>query len=228
MGPSDRESWLLKSFGDPASAPLPDAALREFASVLREERFAPGSTVVLPGETADRVWIVRSGTIAVTSEAHGRRICLELLHGGDVFGDDAAIVDGVHQHAASAVTDSVLFAIDAATLRELIGRHGAFAMRWCTSAARRLRQVKDRLADSTGGSLAERLASALLREADATNAVPLSQEMLADLLGVRRSSVNRILREFEGQGLVGLAYRRVDLVDLAALSRLAGRPHRSG
>ena len=47
---------------------------------------------------------------------------------------------------------------------------------------------------------------------------------VAALLGVRRPSLNKILREFERAGVVELSYRCVDIVDRPSLVRAAGRP----
>jgi CRP-like cAMP-binding protein len=56
------------------------------------------------------------------------------------------------------------------------------------------------------------------------NTVELYQQILAAMLGVRRPSLNKILREFEHRGLIGLGYRVID--DLAGLARAAGQPAR--
>ena len=51
-------------------------------------------------------------------------------------------------------------------------------------------------------------------------ALRLSQQDLADMLGVSRQSINKQLGRWEQQGLVRLSYGRVALLDGAALQRL--------
>jgi CRP-like cAMP-binding protein len=51
--------------------------------------------------------------------------------------------------------------------------------------------------------------------------IPLIQEELAALAGASRATVNRVLREAEGRGLVELGRGRTVLLDPEGLTRLA-------
>lgn len=53
--------------------------------------------------------------------------------------------------------------------------------------------------------------------------VALPQASLAALLGVRRPSLNKVLRDLEHAGVVELSYRCVDTLDPGALALVAGR-----
>jgi DNA-binding Lrp family transcriptional regulator len=80
-----------------------------------------------------------------------------------------------------------------------------------------------RILQLAGRDLKTQLANLLLDEGR-DGSVALPQESLAALLGVRRPSLNKILREFERAGVVELSYRCVDIVDRPSLVRAAGRP----
>jgi CRP/FNR family cyclic AMP-dependent transcriptional regulator len=47
--------------------------------------------------------------------------------------------------------------------------------------------------------------------------IPVSQEELAQLVGLSRGRVNRALKRLEGAGLLRVKYRRVTILDLEAL-----------
>jgi CRP-like cAMP-binding protein len=51
--------------------------------------------------------------------------------------------------------------------------------------------------------------------------IPLTQEELAQVVGTTRPTMNRLLRESEAAGIVQVSRRRVEVTDLAALSRRA-------
>lgn len=195
----------------------------EMAVALREERFSAGATIVRRGDLAERVWIVWSGTVGLSCQFDDRRVALEILQSGDVFGDESALIDAPMSYDARALTGCTVLSIGVGEFRLLLERGHALAMRWQTSSASRIRHVYDRLMESVGGSLSERLATVLVREADEGGVVSLSQALLAELLGVRRSSINRVLREFEEAGLVRLAYRHIDLLDQDGLASIARR-----
>ena len=82
-------------------------------------------------------------------------------------------------------------------------------------------EVQARLVDLLAGGLTAQLASLLVREAE-RGRVHLSQQVLASLVGGRRTSVNRVLKDLESRGLVALRYRRVEILDPEGLVRLAG------
>lgn len=50
--------------------------------------------------------------------------------------------------------------------------------------------------------------------------VNLTQSTVAALLGVRRPSINRVLRRFARNGLVQVSYGKVQIIDAAALARV--------
>ena len=79
--------------------------------------------------------------------------------------------------------------------------------------------------DATLEDLLHRLARRLLQVArpgeDAVPAVRLSQAELSLMLGVSRQTINKLLKQFEDEGLVELRYGAVRLSDLPGLHRLA-------
>jgi CRP/FNR family transcriptional regulator, cAMP and macrophage regulator len=83
------------------------------------------------------------------------------------------------------------------------------------SAERRILQL-------AGRDLKTQLANLLLDE-ERDGSVALPQESLAALLGVRRPSMNKVLRDLERAGAVRLSYRCVDVADRPTLVRTAGR-----
>jgi len=51
--------------------------------------------------------------------------------------------------------------------------------------------------------------------------LPVQQEELAELLGLSRKTVNRILKDFEAETLVETGYRSIKIVDPEGLHRIA-------
>ncbi|MGH3993189.1 MAG: Crp/Fnr family transcriptional regulator, partial [Pseudonocardiaceae bacterium] len=72
-----------------------------------------------------------------------------------------------------------------------------------------------------GRTLTEQVARLLLDEA-VDGQVSLPQRTLAAMLGVQRPSLNKILKELEREGLVGVRYAAIDLLDPEGLAKRAG------
>jgi CRP-like cAMP-binding protein len=88
--------------------------------------------------------------------------------------------------------------------------------------AERMAGLQERLVDLLAGGLEAQLASILLREGSASGDVRLTQDQLAEMLGVARTSVQRVLKSLEASEMVELKYRRIILLDQEALQALIG------
>jgi DNA-binding MarR family transcriptional regulator len=78
-----------------------------------------------------------------------------------------------------------------------------------------------RVVELLAGDLEAQVASVLVRRNE-RGLVNLSQSHLAELIGGNRSSVNRILKRLEEQGLVKVHYGQVEVLNEEELSRAAG------
>jgi len=90
-------------------------------------------------------------------------------------------------------------------------------------ADQRLARSHSRLTSLLGQPLEIQVAQLLLEER-VDDVVSLPQTTVAALLGVRRPSVNRVLRKFARGRLVEISYGRVQILDAAALADLTTEP----
>lgn len=219
--PIRHAAWIARCLGRGELAPLGPDDVDALATEMGETRHAGGTTVFRMGDLPDRVYIVREGSVELTRELHGRRVTLQLLHPGDVFGDIPLFARMPLPFDARALEDSVVLSVDSLTLWRVLEQRPRLAHRWMVSVALRMAEVQGRLVDLLAGGLQAQLASLLVREAE-RGRVHLSQQMLAALVGGRRTSVNRVLKDLEARRLVTLRYRQVEILDPAGLMALTG------
>jgi CRP-like cAMP-binding protein len=219
--PIRHAAWIARCLGRGELAPLGPGDIDALASELGESRHAGGTTVFRMGDLPGRVYIVRQGAIELTRELHGRRVTLQLLHPGDVFGDIPLIARMPLPFDARAIEDSIVLSIDSVTLGRILEQRPRLAHRWMVSIALRMAKIQARLVDLLTGGLQAQLASLLVREAE-QGRIQLSQQVLAALVGGRRTSVNRVLKDLEARQLIKLRYRQVEILDPAGLASLAG------
>jgi MFS family permease len=89
-------------------APLPAPTLEQLADSLEEVRVEPGRVVVRQGESGDRFYLVRDGTLRVA--INGRDV--QTLGPGDSFGEIALLRDVPRTASVVAETDVALYALD--------------------------------------------------------------------------------------------------------------------
>jgi CRP-like cAMP-binding protein len=213
-------TWIACCLSRGRKAPLNKGDVEQLATEMGEQQFAGGTYVFRRGDQAAKVHIVRSGSVELSRLVNGRRVMLQLLQPGDVFGDVPALLGDPEPFDARAVEDCSVLSIEAGALFELLQTRPLVARRWFVSLAERMAGLQDRLVDLLAGGLESQLASVLLRHVDADDVVHLTHGQLAELLGVPRASVQRVLKSLESAGLVELRYRKIELVDLGGLVSL--------
>ncbi len=187
-----------------------------------EQSYAGGTFVFRRGDPAAQIHILRTGTLELSREVNGRQVALQILRPGDVFGDVPAFLGEPEPFDAKAMEDCTVLSLDAASLFTLLQTRPLLAQRWFISMAERMAGLQERLVDLLAGGLEAQLASILLREGSASGDVRLTQDQLAEMLGVARTSVQRVLKSLEASEMVELKYRRIILLDQEALQALIG------
>jgi CRP-like cAMP-binding protein len=215
-------AWLARCVGRGEWAPLFDDDIDELGQRLEPVHFDPGALVFSQGKTSDAVWIFRSGRVELSRRDGRRRLIIQVVHPGDVDGDIGLILQMPLPYSAHAIDDGEALRLSAEDFEWLIATRPALARRWLSSVAARLMSAERRILQLAGRDLKSQLATLLLDEAR-DDSVALPQESLASLLGVRRPSLNKVLKDLERAGVVKLSYGCVDIADRRGLSRAAGR-----
>ena len=120
-----------------------------------------------------------------------------------------------------ALEDSLILSIDSLSLHGLLKERPGLAWRWLHSVSTRVAGFWFRVVEILAGGLEAQVASVLVRRAE-HGVVNLSQSSLAELVGARRTSVNRVLKGLEAQGFIKVRYGQVEVLDEAGLGAIAG------
>lgn len=123
---------------------------------------------------------------------------------------------------AQALVETTVVEIPASSFLAAFDRQPAATLGYMARLGRQLASTQARLEELLGGHLRSQVAALLLSETAGATTVELTQQVIADLLGVRRPSVNRVLRDLHRKGVVTLGYGYVEVVDADALATIAG------
>lgn len=220
--PSIRHAaWIARCLGRGELAPLGTEDVAEFAARIGEDFYLSGTTIFTMGQTPARVHIVRRGTVELSRNLNGRRVVLQILRPGDVLGDVPVFVRMTEPYDAVALQDSLILSIDSLTLHRLLEERPRLMWRWLVSVSERMAMAQTRLVELLADGLEAQVASVLVRQAE-SGVVHLRQDVLAKLLGHRRTSINRVLKQLEAEQLVRVRYRQIDILDEGGLVKVAG------
>lgn len=205
-----------------------DALLRQHA---RRQRLAKKELLFARGSAPDAMFCIERGLVRLcVTSASGREAVLGLVTPGHWFGEASVFSGQARAHDAFAVVQSDLLVLPAKTLHRLVDERPDFLLQFLRMMGLRYKSTLDRMDGSVLDPLPVRLARKLLdaHTLENPNARPgvrvvldVSQEGLGHMLGVSRQSVNKVLKQWEGLGVLQVSYRSILLLDLKALKRLA-------
>lgn len=213
-------AWVARCVGRGETAPLTAEDVSALATDLSRLRAERAALVFAAGDSAERVWILRHGRLELSVGSGRRRVVVHVLHPGDVDGDIQLLLDKPLPYTARALDEAVLLVLDRADFDRLLVTHPTIARRWLSSVAQRLAASQARILGLLGHSLTEQVARLLLDEA-VDGRVPLPQRTLAAMLGVQRPSINKVLKDFEREGLIAIRYATIELVNTGGLASQA-------
>ena len=217
-------AWMARHLGRGDLFPFTAEQVAELAQTIGIERVDAGTRLLATGGAVEFIGIIEQGEVELSHRSGVRRMVLQILRGGDLLGDVPFFCRLPAPFTARALTEVMLIRLDRGSLDRLLATRPVLAQRFLYSLASRLDRMQRRLLQLTGGNLRRQVASLLLDEGgDEGEPIRLPQSTVAQLLGATRPAVNRVLKALEADGLVRLGYRRVELVDAAALERIAGR-----
>jgi CRP-like cAMP-binding protein len=204
------------------------AELDSLARRCPELTLLAGQCLFQEGTSLTDVYVVRRGVVGLGRRARGRRTTFLLLHPGDVVGDVAALLGGTAFFDAYALTEAELVVVPAAQFLAALDLRSPFSRQWAIGLGSRVVALQSRLEELLGGDLRSRIAALLNHELQgASRVVSLTQQTIADLLGVPRTSVTRTLKGLQRQGIIEIGYGHIAIRDNAALCAAAGRPQKA-
>ena len=212
---------------NPFFAGLGKEPVAAIAELCVTRRLGADETLFLKGDPGDALYAVRQGQIRIgTGTGAGKRLTLNVLGPGDVFGE-IALLDGKSRTADAVASEpTVLFMILRRDFLSFLERTPAVSIRLVELLCERVRWMSERVEEATLMPLHTRLARRLLALAEDFGAeVTASQEDLAIFVGATRESVNRQLQVWRRAGIVDLGRGRLRVVDAAGLATEANSFH---
>jgi CRP-like cAMP-binding protein len=187
--------------------------------------------IVTEGRSYEMMFVLlEGGAIRYRVLRDGRRQIFNILLPGDFVGFPGCFFENA-LYAITALSDVVICPVPFAVLLGLFERRPRLAATIFWSFACEAAIYAEHLIDLGRRSALERLAHFLLElltrlrivglADEKSYRMPLTQELIADALGLSVPHVNRTLRQLRDEGLVTIEDQRVVINDIEALSALA-------
>jgi CRP-like cAMP-binding protein len=210
---------------------LPAPTIQQIVSLATRRTYKESAVVFMRGDPGDALYGVVTGKVRISASGPGgKEIFLNVIEPGDAFGE-IALLDGQPRTAtASTLAASELMVIQRQSFLDLVRREPQLAVHLIELLCRRVRWTAEQMEDSTLLGAPARIAKRLLslasvhgRQAGAGIKLTLSQENLAQFLGLSRQIVNKHLQTWKRKNWVSLGRGSVTVMNERALRNLTSQ-----
>jgi CRP/FNR family transcriptional regulator, cyclic AMP receptor protein len=207
-------------------APAGDTVLQELAAQAVSMHFSDGQLIYRYGQDVGHMLIVASGHIeASMCNAEGKRLVMATVGPGEAAGLIPLMDEQGSINDLTARDELQLLLISRSAWLQTMRAHPELAELVIRLLSRRSRSLYEGVSDRVLFRLEVRLARLLLaRSRGRANArIEITQQDLADQLGVSRQSVNLELRRMEHRGWLRIGRASLVLLKPSAIRELTGR-----
>ena len=208
-----------------------DELLSEDGRRVRTMRVRKNKDVLISGNHYECIYVNHDGWLARYKILHsGARQIMDFILPGQVFGVQACVFKRC-LYSVVAITESTLSSIQFETVDSVFDHNLALAKALFWSAAYEAAILGEHLIDAARRSAYERVSHLLLElfvrlnavhlADDMTFSIPLTQELIADALGLTTVHVNRTMRALREDKLIAVDGHSVTILDFEALSLLS-------
>jgi len=206
---------------------LPGGPLDAAFAGGRRQRLRPGTVLFSEGDASNRVVLLVSGRVKVSSFSEdGHETVLGYRGAGDVLGELAAIDGEEHLATVTVVEAGEALVLPADRFVAALEGQPGLALVLLRSIVGRLRDADRKRAEFTALDVVGRVAHRLVELAERYGQpadggilidLPISQRELAGWVGSSREAVNKALQQLQRRGLITAERRHLVVLDLEGL-----------
>ena len=195
--------------------------------------YQAGATLCNEGDPATHVFVLLAGWVKIlATTTDGHKLVLALRGVGEIVGEVAGETTGRRNATIQAISKVRALIVPHDRFGSFLDEYQGADHAYRHVVTHRWNDADATLRSRTGTSGAQRLARILLDLADRHGqkmegaidlVLPLTQDELASLAGTSRATVTRALRNWRKRGFILTGHRRITIIDLPGLRRVAGQ-----
>ncbi|MGH8386728.1 MAG: Crp/Fnr family transcriptional regulator [Pseudomonas sp.] len=225
----DMQLWRARLMRGQWFSHLPVSLQDSLLSAARLRQLSAGQRLFQRGDPPCGLYAVLEGAVRIGAVSEqGKEALLSLVEAPHWFGEICLFDGQPRTHDAFAMGACTLLHIPQIALLALLEEQPVYWRQLALLMSQKLRLTFINLEQLSLMPAPTRLAHRLLMIADgygqldqARSILQLPQEQLAAMLSLSRQTTNQILKDLQGQGIIGLSYGEIEILDAARLRALA-------
>jgi len=201
--------------------------LQRLAEDIIDRSWEKREMIYTPDDELDKVYIIKEGEVTLYRVHDDKRIIIDVLKPGAVFGNIAFVKDTQHGHFAEVSQRAYLCAISKRDFLKIFQARPELAMRLLRMLAERISEYEDKIQALSLFDAKARVLQQIQHIAakDRKSVLPpilrrkskLTHEKLAEMTGLTRVTVTRSIHELVGDGKLAVEGREIRMIDGAGM-----------
>ncbi|MGD2134991.1 MAG: Crp/Fnr family transcriptional regulator [Gemmatimonadales bacterium] len=191
----------------PLFAQLRDGDLERLGTAAHGRSYRKNAVILLQGKPVEGLHVILSGTVKLAlADEEGREVIISTRGQGDYFGETALLNDVPLTTDAIAMEDSEILVLRRETFHACVEEIPHMTFGLLRGLCRRLRKADRRISSLAMLDVRQRIAHLLLELADENDGQtithPLTQHVIAQMIGSSRETVARVMPDLASAGLI--------------------------
>ncbi len=199
---------------------LTDEQKKKIHLLVQHKHYLRGETLYRPGQIADSLYVLKSGTTRIYRLADtGKEQLIRIVTPGEFTGELALFKEGIYEAFSEALSDCFVCAIKHSDFRELLLQYPSISVEMLATIAKRLATSEQQTAWATTETVKDRLLHFLISLADPKEIEPIvelkmAKKDLASYLGTTSESLSREFARLEKEKIIEeISYGKIKLLD---------------
>lgn len=196
---------------------LPEEAVNAVSALATTRTYSKNTIIISEGDDSDSLYAVLSGKVKVyLSDDEGKEIIINILSGGDYFGELALLDDEPRSASVMTLEESKLAVLSKTAFEDCLKKNPQVALPIIKGLSTRLRNLTENVKSLALMDVYGRVARTLLEMAEPVgeNLVinqRLTQREIASMVGASREMVSRILKDLSVGGYITIQNKTITI-----------------
>lgn len=188
-----------------------------------------GEVIFEEGENVNGIFCIKDGVCKLTKlSPNGKDHIVKLVSKGELLGQRSMISDEPVNLSAVALEDMEVCFIPKTEVMGFFDKNNQFSMNVMKTICGDLKEADSHTVNMAQKTVKERLAETLLylhetfgKNEDDSLKIQLSRDELASMIGTATESCIRLLSDFNKLGLIKLVSKKITIIDISRLKKIA-------
>jgi CRP-like cAMP-binding protein len=204
---------------------LPEASKQKLAEVASKREVSRGALIFGPYDSEEKIFVIREGEVEIYQlSQEGKKVIIDILVPGNIFGNSSFSAEPLAETHDFAMARSrvILCVFRKSDFMDVLARTPELAMGLIEEISSKLNEAAERIRDLAVSNATTRLINELVRFAKRAGeetedkvimGVKLTHEELAELTGITRETVTRMLKKLRQDEILDFDKSRHIIID---------------